>query len=169
MTAGIVDRSSAASPPGHVDRGPRALGGGHARTVADRCSRRLRKSSKRWFAASRDDDGTLASSSTPAASTFSYFRPMYGAAWDMDRESMSIGAIAAPAFNVETIRFYQRKGLMPEPDKPYGSIRRYGASDLARVGFVKAAQRLGFTTAAALRHDRHDGRRHQRRAGPREG
>jgi MerR family mercuric resistance operon transcriptional regulator len=27
---------------------------------------------------------------------------------------------------VETIRFYQRKGLLPEPDKPYGSIRRYG-------------------------------------------
>jgi MerR family mercuric resistance operon transcriptional regulator len=65
---------------------------------------------------------------------------------DMDRESMTIGTIAAAAgVNVETIRFYQRKGLMPEPDKPYGSIRRYGASDLARVRFVKAAQRLGFT------------------------
>jgi MerR family mercuric resistance operon transcriptional regulator len=65
---------------------------------------------------------------------------------DMHRETMTIGAVAAAAgVNVETIRFYQRKGLMPEPDKPYGSIRRYGASDLARVRFVKAAQRLGFT------------------------
>lgn len=43
------------------------------------------------------------------------------------------------------MRFYQRKGLLPEPDKPYGSIRRYGDSDVARVRFVKAAQRLGFS------------------------
>ena len=47
--------------------------------------------------------------------------------------------------HVETIRFYQRKGLLPEPDKPYGSIRRYGTSDIARVQFVKSAQRLGFS------------------------
>ncbi|WP_442963300.1 MULTISPECIES: MerR family DNA-binding protein, partial [unclassified Pseudomonas] len=45
----------------------------------------------------------------------------------------------------ETIRFYQRKGLLPEPDKPYGSIRRYGAADVTRVRFVKSAQRLGFS------------------------
>lgn len=47
--------------------------------------------------------------------------------------------------NVETIRFYQRKGLLPEPDKPYGSIRRYGETDVTRVRFVKSAQRLGFS------------------------
>ena len=47
--------------------------------------------------------------------------------------------------NVETIRFYQRKGLLPEPQKPYGSIRRYGEADVARVRFVKSAQRLGFS------------------------
>jgi DNA-binding transcriptional MerR regulator len=46
---------------------------------------------------------------------------------------------------VETIRFYQRKGLLPEPDKPYGSIRRYGEADVTRVRFVKSAQRLGFS------------------------
>ena len=46
---------------------------------------------------------------------------------------------------METIRFYQRKGLLPEPDKPYGSIRRYGETDVARVQFVKSAQRLGFS------------------------
>ena len=46
---------------------------------------------------------------------------------------------------METIRFYQRKGLLPEPDKPYGGIRRYGPADVARVRFVKSAQRLGFT------------------------
>lgn len=61
-------------------------------------------------------------------------------------ESFSIGAFAeAAGVNVETIRFYQRKGLLPEPDKPHGSIRRYGPGDVARVRFVKSAQRLGFS------------------------
>lgn len=60
--------------------------------------------------------------------------------------SLTIGAFAREAgVTVETIRFYQRKGLLPEPDKPYGSIRRYGASDVSRVRFVKSAQRLGFS------------------------
>lgn len=61
-------------------------------------------------------------------------------------ERLPIGAFAAAAgVNVETVRYYQRKGLLNEPDKPYGSIRRYGEADVARVKFVKAAQRLGFT------------------------
>ena len=60
--------------------------------------------------------------------------------------NLTIGAFAkAAGVNVETIRFYQRKGLLPEPDRPYGSIRRYGQADVARVRFVKAAQRLGFS------------------------
>ncbi len=61
-------------------------------------------------------------------------------------ENLTIGVFAKAAeVNVETIRFYQRKGLLPEPDKPYGSIRRYGATDVTRVRFVKSAQRLGFS------------------------
>ncbi|CAN7234838.1 MULTISPECIES: Hg(II)-responsive transcriptional regulator [unclassified Variovorax] len=61
-------------------------------------------------------------------------------------DTLSIGAFAERAgVNVETIRFYQRKGLLPEPEKPYGSIRRYGKADVARVRFVKSAQRLGFS------------------------
>ena len=60
--------------------------------------------------------------------------------------NLTIGAFArAAAVIVETIRFYQRKGLLPEPDKPYGSIRRYGEADVTRVRFVKSAQRLGFS------------------------
>ncbi|WP_282373645.1 MerR family transcriptional regulator, partial [Pseudomonas sp. PS02290] len=72
-------------------------------------------------------------------------------------DSLTIGAFAkAAGVNVETIRFYQRKGLLPEPDKPYGSIRRYGEADVARVKFVKSAQRLGFSldeVAGLLRLD----------------
>ena len=61
-------------------------------------------------------------------------------------ENLSIGAFAkAAGVNVESIRFYQREGLLPKPDKPYGSIRRYGGEDVARVRFVKSAQRLGFS------------------------
>lgn len=61
-------------------------------------------------------------------------------------ETLAIGALAeAAGVNVETIRFYQRKGLMREPDRPVGGIRRYGEPDLARVRFIKSAQRLGFS------------------------
>lgn len=64
----------------------------------------------------------------------------------MSWENLTIGAFAkAAGVNVETIRFYQRKGLLLEPDRPYGSIRRYGDADVARVKFVKSAQRLGFS------------------------
>ena len=60
-------------------------------------------------------------------------------------DSLTIGAFAkAAGVNVETIRFYQLKGLLATPDRPYGSIRRYSGADVARVRFVKAAQRLGF-------------------------
>lgn len=60
-----------------------------------------------------------------------------------DLANLTIGGFAKAAdVNVETIRFYQRKGLLPEPDRPYGGIRRYGEADVARVRFVKSAQRL---------------------------
>ncbi|MDZ4297770.1 MAG: Hg(II)-responsive transcriptional regulator [Moraxellaceae bacterium] len=60
-------------------------------------------------------------------------------------ENLSIGEFAKIAkVNVETIRFYQRRGLLTEPEKPYGRIRRYGKRDVARLRFVKSAQGLGF-------------------------
>lgn len=62
------------------------------------------------------------------------------------KQSTSIGWLAETAgVNVETIRFYQRKGLIPRPIRPLGGIRRYAAADLARVRFIKSAQRLGFS------------------------
>jgi MerR family mercuric resistance operon transcriptional regulator len=60
--------------------------------------------------------------------------------------SITIGVLAQRAgVNVETIRFYQRKRLMTEPKRPQGGIRRYGETELTRVRFIKAAQRLGFS------------------------
>ena len=59
---------------------------------------------------------------------------------------LTVGLVAKSAgVNVETIRFYQRKGLLPEPDRPLGGIRRYDPAVLARLRFIKAAQRLGFS------------------------
>lgn len=61
-------------------------------------------------------------------------------------EPLTIGALAkAAGVNVETIRFYQRKALLVEPEKRYGGIRHYGPSEVDRVKFIKSAQRLGFT------------------------
>jgi MerR family mercuric resistance operon transcriptional regulator len=61
-------------------------------------------------------------------------------------DKLTIGALAAAAgVNVETIRFYQRRRLLSEPQRPQGSIRRYGTADVARVRFIKSAQRIGFT------------------------
>jgi MerR family mercuric resistance operon transcriptional regulator len=45
---------------------------------------------------------------------------------------------------VETVRYYQRRGLLPVPRKT-GGIRRYGAADLRRLRFIRAAQGAGFT------------------------
>ena len=59
--------------------------------------------------------------------------------------NLTIAKLAREAgVNVETIRFYQRKGLLPEPPRPPGGIRHYGATEVARVRFIKAAQRIGF-------------------------
>ena len=63
-----------------------------------------------------------------------------------DFSMLTIGAFAdAGGVNVETVRFYQRKGLLIEPKKPLGGIRRYGQVDVARLRFIKSAQRMGFS------------------------
>lgn len=61
-------------------------------------------------------------------------------------DALTIGEFArAAGVNVETIRFYQRRGLVSEPPKPPGGIRRYSRLDIARTRFIKSAQRLGFS------------------------
>lgn len=60
-------------------------------------------------------------------------------------QSFKIGELAHHAnVNVETIRYYERKGLLTQP-RPTGSIRFYSNDHLARIQFVKRAQELGFT------------------------
>lgn len=59
---------------------------------------------------------------------------------------LTIGSLADEAgVNVETIRYYQRRGLMREPDKPMHGHRRYASDAVKRVRFIKRAQVLGFT------------------------
>jgi MerR family mercuric resistance operon transcriptional regulator len=59
--------------------------------------------------------------------------------------SLTIGKLAAAGgVGVETIRFYQRKGLLAQPVRD-SAIRRYGSEDLRRLRFIKQAQVAGFT------------------------
>lgn len=61
-------------------------------------------------------------------------------------EQMTIGRLAKTAgVNVETIRFYQRRGLMQVGSNPGGGFRVYSSEDSARLQFIKSAQRIGFT------------------------
>lgn len=59
---------------------------------------------------------------------------------------LTIGKLAdAAGVNVETIRYYQRRGLLLEPTKPREGYRHYSADAPQRVRFIKRAQALGFT------------------------
>lgn len=59
---------------------------------------------------------------------------------------MTIGKLAkAAGVGVETIRFYERKGIIRKPQKRDSGFRTYDAGEAARVRFVKRAQELGFT------------------------
>lgn len=61
-------------------------------------------------------------------------------------ELLTIGGLAKSLdVHIETIRYYQRRGLLTEPDRPPGGIRRYGEADAARIRFIKSAQKLGFS------------------------
>lgn len=59
---------------------------------------------------------------------------------------MTIGQLAAAAgVNVETVRYYQRRGLLAQPERPAGGIGRYSAAALTRLRFIKRSQSLGFS------------------------
>jgi MerR family mercuric resistance operon transcriptional regulator len=68
---------------------------------------------------------------------------------------LTIGRVAAAAgVNVETIRYYQRRGLLEKPSKPVGGYRNYSSEIVKRIRFIKKAQALGFTleNVAGLLH-----------------
>lgn len=57
----------------------------------------------------------------------------------------TIGQLAREAgVNVETIRYYERRGLLQRPRKPARGYRLYGDEMLARLRFIRRAKRLGF-------------------------
>jgi len=66
----------------------------------------------------------------------------------MAQGGMTIGRLAKEAgVNVETIRYYQRRGLIAEPQKPVGGHRRYPPAALRCIAFIRRAQALGFSLA----------------------
>ncbi len=61
-------------------------------------------------------------------------------------ERFTIGVLGRESgVNIETIRFYQRRGLLEEPERPPGGIRRYAPTHVRRLRFIRKAQALGFS------------------------
>ncbi|MDX1578218.1 MAG: MerR family DNA-binding protein [Gemmatimonadota bacterium] len=59
---------------------------------------------------------------------------------------LTTGQLARNAeVNVETIRYYERRGLLPEPPRTEAGYRQYRPEIVGRIRFIKRAQRLGFT------------------------
>ena len=60
--------------------------------------------------------------------------------------SLTIGQLAKIAgVGVETVRFYERKGLLAEPNRRPSGYRQYGEEVVNRLRFIKRAKELGFT------------------------
>lgn len=60
--------------------------------------------------------------------------------------TLTTGEVAEHAgVNLQTVRYYERRGLIPEPPRTAGGFRQYGPEAVARIRFVKRAQELGFT------------------------
>ncbi len=65
--------------------------------------------------------------------------------------TMTVATLArAAGVGVETVRYYQRRGLLAKPDRPAnggatGGVRRYGEADARRLRFIRSAQAAGFT------------------------
>lgn len=59
---------------------------------------------------------------------------------------MRTGQVASEAgVNVQTLRYYERRGLLPEPPRQDSGYRAYGANSVAVLRFIKRAQEVGFT------------------------
>ena len=63
---------------------------------------------------------------------------------------MKVGQLAKQAgVNVQTLRYYERRGLLPHPPRAASGYRQYGAEAVERVRFLKQAQQLGFSLREA--------------------
>ena len=66
-------------------------------------------------------------------------------------ETLTIGQLARKAHvNLETIRFYERRGLLPEPPRNKSGHRQYSQEAVKRTEFIKRAQKLGFSLQEIL-------------------
>jgi Hg(II)-responsive transcriptional regulator len=67
-----------------------------------------------------------------------------------EESGLTIGELARRAgVGVETVRFYEREGLVPRPPRPTRGFRRYPEHAVERIRFVRQARELGFTLAEA--------------------
>jgi MerR family mercuric resistance operon transcriptional regulator len=61
-------------------------------------------------------------------------------------DSLTIGEVAKQAnVHVETLRYYERRGLIPKPHRTVSNYRVYSSENLRRVKFIRQAQGLGFS------------------------
>lgn len=64
----------------------------------------------------------------------------------MDTPSLTRGVLAREAgVHAETVRFYEKRGLLKEPERSLSNYRQYPVETVARIRFIKRAQELGFT------------------------
>jgi MerR family transcriptional regulator, copper efflux regulator len=67
-------------------------------------------------------------------------------------ESLTIGQLAHEAgVHVETVRYYERRGLLRQPPRTAAGYRQYAGTDLWRLQFIARAKQLGFTLAEVAR------------------
>ncbi len=65
--------------------------------------------------------------------------------------NLTIGELARKAeVNIETIRYYERRGLLPEPPRSSSGYRQYSLEAVARIQFIKHAKELGFSLKEIL-------------------
>lgn len=61
-------------------------------------------------------------------------------------DGLTIGKLAKQAgVTIDTVRFYERRGLINKPDRTQSNYRVYPAEDIARLTFIKKAKELGFS------------------------